>query len=137
MFRLRLHRRWAVWIAAFAILINAFAPAWAQAWFQSQSGSASWAEVCSTSGFKPAALKSGDLAKLQADADQAPAKNDMKAAHCPFCLPHAGTFALLPPATPVVVVLQQHETHPKLFYSAPRPLFAWTQAQPRAPPATC
>lgn len=120
------HRRWAVWVASFAILINAFAPAWAQAWFQSQAGAASWVEVCSTS-----------TKLFSAKADPTPAKSDMKAAHCPFCLPHAGSFALLPSAAPAVVSLQQHDTHPALFYSAPRPLFAWTQAQPRAPPAAC
>ncbi len=134
MLGLRRHRSWAVWVASFAILVNAFVPAWAQAWFQSRAGAASWVEVCSTSNFKVDALKSSSTF----DADQAPAKNSMKSAHCPFCLPHAGSFALLPSVTPVVVAsLSQHDAHPPLFYSAPRPLFAWTQAQPRAPPVAC
>ncbi len=136
MLGLRHHRRWAVWVASFAIAVNAFAPLLAQAWFQSQAGAASWLEVCSTSSFKADALKSSSTIS-SSDADQAPTKNSMKSAHCPFCLPHAGSFALLPSATPVVAALQQHDAHPELFYSAPRPLFAWTQSQPRAPPAAC
>lgn len=79
-----------------------------------------WSVVCTA----PAAA--GDLA---GDAAQ------MATEHCPMCLVqalgwHPGTdwslWSLLPAAAMLL---------PLLFLWAPRPLFAWASAQPRAPPA--
>ena len=55
--------------------------------------------------------------------------------HCPFCFTHAGSFGL----APVIFLANQMGMSvalcPALFYLSPHPLFAWTSAQPRAPPA--
>lgn len=55
--------------------------------------------------------------------------------HCPFCFTHAGSFGL----APVIFLASQMGMSvtlcPALFYLSPHPLFAWTSAQPRAPPA--
>ena len=54
--------------------------------------------------------------------------------HCPFCSPHANEMA--PPPAPSALPLApvRAEAVPALFLAAPRPLHAWTSAQPRAPP---
>lgn len=84
-----------------------------------QHATSPWSVVCTA----PAAA--GDLA---GDAAQ------MATEHCPMCLVqapgwHPGTdwslWSLLPAAAMLL---------PLLFLWAPRPLFAWASAQPRAPP---
>jgi hypothetical protein len=59
--------------------------------------------------------------------------------HCPFCMTHADTVALpLPlPLAPSFAVAGGHDLFPALFYHAPVPLFSWSAAKPRGPPATC
>jgi hypothetical protein len=54
--------------------------------------------------------------------------------HCPFCFTHAGSFGLPFVASIVIPTVTATTLAPLLFYRAPRPLFAWTAAQPRAPP---
>jgi hypothetical protein len=54
--------------------------------------------------------------------------------HCPFCFVHAGTFGLPLAAGIVIPTSGVAAIAPRLFYRAPQPLFAWTAAQPRAPP---
>jgi hypothetical protein len=56
------------------------------------------------------------------------------AKHCPFCLPHAGNFALPPAIIPCCAVAAGHDVFPPLYYQAPSLLFAWVSASPRGPP---
>jgi hypothetical protein len=54
---------------------------------------------------------------------------------CPYCSA-SSNLAMLPPADtmPVFAVIGS-QLAPKLFFVSPRPLFAWSPAHPRAPPA--
>jgi len=92
--------------------------------------SADLVEICTQQGPQRVSLKDGAPAT-----DPAPALAFEHLDHCPFCA-QLGTPLGMPPA-PVVVPLQTHLSHamPRLFYAAPRTLFAWSAAQPRAPPA--
>lgn len=104
--------RWQIWIACFAILLNALAPSISHALTAS---SAFGADICSNG-----KLKQGTPAPM---------------ADCAFCLPHAGSDLLGPPAAPAVLAPDGHAPRPYLFYHAPRPLLALAAAPPRGPPA--
>ncbi len=91
-------------------------------------GQSDWAEVCSPQGMKLVAL--ADAPGVGIPAAQAAAAHE----HCPCCslgahflgIPLAPRLALgLPPAAALV---------PPLSVQAPRTLFAWRSALPRAPP---
>jgi hypothetical protein len=55
--------------------------------------------------------------------------------HCPLCSLSAAAMAWRQPAPAVAEPLGLGQALPALFLHAPRPLFAWASAQPRAPPA--
>jgi uncharacterized SAM-binding protein YcdF (DUF218 family) len=126
MFRLRAFRRLFSWVALLAILGGALAPAVSHAVY-SQTGK-SFLEICTAQGTR--------LIAVDADADPVTGgQHNVVMEHCPFCVPHAGSLGLLPTAE---LVFKQpadgSRFYPPLFYTAPRPLFAWASAQPRAPP---
>ena len=84
-------------------------------------------EVCTPQGARLVALN-----------DQAPPTPDAAFSHldhCPLCSLHGAALGM-PPAAPrhIEPVALAHAV-PPLFLAAPRPLFAWSAAQPRAPPA--
>lgn len=54
---------------------------------------------------------------------------------CDHCIAHCQLLAPPPPARIVVAQVTGRDFHPPLFYSAPRPLHAWTAAAPRGPPS--
>ena len=119
-------RRCLSWIALAAILGLALTPALAQ--MMAKGGAPAWMQICSAQG-----------GKLVAMADLAPQDSSKPSTahleHCPFCVLHA---PLLP--TPQLQIsfaapAPPPARYPSLFFSAPRPLFAWSAAQPRAPPA--
>ena len=115
------------WIASFAILLAALAPSISHAVAAANNIPNGWTEICTVAGAK--------LVKLDDTSPSKTAPHKMSHfEHCPFCLNHAGMLGL-PPDTDVRVPLVAG-THvlPSLFYHAPRPLFAWVAAQPRAPP---
>ena len=114
-----------VWIACFAILLNALAPSISYALNARTDSAAPMAEVCrmGTSMAKPA--------PIHHSSDQGDAHG---AKHCPFCLPHAGSFALPPPDVPRCAIAAGHDLFPSLFYQSPQPLFSWAAANPRGPP---
>ena len=116
--RRRLH--WA-WVACFAILLNAWAPAVSQA-LAAQRGAAPWGLICSASN-----LASPDGAPQ-------PAQPAASGEHCPFCLSHAGSFALPPAAAPAVAVAVPAQVTTASAPRTPkaRDLPAWALA--RAPP---
>lgn len=77
-----------------------------------------WAEICSA-----------------ADEAKVPGTGATHLEHCPLCGLGAGA-APLPAAPAASIVLPQGAAHvPALFLHAPRPLHAWSAAQPRAPPS--
>lgn len=114
------------WIACFAILMGAFAPAISQV-LQSGSGT-TWAEVCTSLGAKLVQVD----APASDPATQLPGGHLLD--HCPYCSLHATALGL--PPTPVAVPLLTSLRFglPERFLTAPATPFAWTAAQPRAPP---
>ena len=122
-------RRFAAWIACFAILLAALAPSISQAVANAKQESGSgWAEICSVAGIR----------FVQVDDGAADGKSDGKAMqmeHCAFCSTHAGSVGL-PPTSPVLPLPVASGTaiFPALYYQSPSPLFIWSTAQSRAPP---
>jgi hypothetical protein len=120
-------RRFAAWLACFAVLLAALAPSISHA-VGALKGQAAWVEVCTATGTA--------LVKLPGEQVPDQPRPDLHAEHCVFCGNHAGAFAL--PAgdiSLVVAVAQGGDLLPTLYYQAPRPLFVWAAGQPRAPPA--
>lgn len=112
-----------VWIACLAVLFAALAPSVSHAL---AAASPSRFEICSAEGGKTA-ITGGVLLK------KAGAAHHME--HCPYCATHAGTFAVPPGAATGFAVVGGHDLFPLLYFSAPAPLFSWSSARPRGPPA--
>lgn len=53
---------------------------------------------------------------------------------CDHCIAHCQLLAPPPPVRIVLAQVTGRDFHPPRFYSAPRPLHAWTAAAPRGPP---
>jgi hypothetical protein len=128
----RRNRRFLAWLASVAIVFSALAPAISHAMSAGQDNG-SWQEICSATGNK--------WILVTADMDiKSPVKNtDSKPAsmqHCPYCITHAGSFALVADIQPAVINPDVSYSLPELFYHSPRPLFAWAASSPRAPPAS-
>ncbi|MDA8256157.1 MAG: DUF2946 family protein [Betaproteobacteria bacterium] len=114
------------WIAIFAILLAALAPAVARAWLSPQQAMP-WTEICSVAGPQGAM-----------DAAPLPGSGQHDGAlfkHCPFCLNHAGQFALPPPAHDLLppAAAGSEGIPSSVAISVPR--FIRVAAEPRAPPA--
>ena len=127
-------RHWAkyAWIACLAILFNAFVPVVSHALNASSASAAAGAkmEVCTAMGIEmlPMALPDQD--------GKQPADKLLKSlTHCGYCAAHAGAHGLPPQPPAVLAVVKGHDAFPPLYYTSPRPLFLWTPAQSRAPPA--
>ena len=126
------------WIACFAMLLASLAPSISQSLAAGDdSGSiraASWIEESPMHG--EAHNASEQQAAHQHDhGNPSHHQNGSHFEHCPFCLTHAGSFALLQ-----TVALTLHEVggfsdFPSIYFQAPRLLFVWVTAQARAPPA--
>lgn len=146
----------AAWMACFAVLLASLAPAVSHGINAFRLAEASMQEHCDEYGdaayqFLETASQSdvGRHAQASAHADHVSwnaAPEDISHAgheaggswhfeHCPFCFTHAGSFGL----APVIFLANQMgmsvALRPALFYRSPQPLFTWTSAQPRAPPA--
>ncbi|WP_025916890.1 DUF2946 domain-containing protein [Herminiimonas sp. CN] len=121
-----------VWIACFAILLNALAPSISHAISARDGQASAWVEVCTAGGSKRVAVAP------VTPADTAPSDHSIahQSEHCPFCMSHAGSFSLPPPSMAPLAASGGHALFPALFYRSPRPLFSWATANPRAPPAT-
>lgn len=124
-------RRFAAWIACFAMLFAALAPSVSHA--LSISRGETWFKICSVGGtkFVKVSVDQGAIAD--------PAKQESihldHLEHCPFCVTYAGSFALPPNAGFAILLIETQDTHPFLFFQSPHPLAIWTVAQSRAPPA--
>lgn len=55
-------------------------------------------------------------------------------ADCPFCLLRGDLLAPPPAALLTLPAAAALASAPRLFLQSPRPLFAWSSAQPRGPP---
>lgn len=141
-----------VWIALFAILMNALAPSISHAVAAARGDAAGW-EICRADGSRlsaasvaaaapTAALASfvsvaGDGKDFQLlDNSGAPVKKAaMNMDDCGYCAPHAGSFGLVTAALSGLGLFDNHAAHPLLFYRSPAPLAIWSAARPRGPPA--
>jgi hypothetical protein len=128
----RRRRHWSAyaWIACLAILFNACAPFMHHALAASTSNTNEM-EVCTALGLEMMPMSKG--------ADQpgksAPDKLQKGMTHCACCTLHASTFALPPAMTLAFALSEGRDVYPPLYYHAARPLFPWSLAQSRAPPA--
>jgi hypothetical protein len=120
--------RLTVWIASFAILLAALAPSISHAVAAAQGVPNGWMEICTVEGAKLVQIADGQPAK------PAPGNKAAHLEHCPFCLNHAVSPGLLSVFDFTIPVVESSAVLPLLFYQASHPLFAWTAAQPRAPP---
>lgn len=118
----------AAWAAFFAILMAVMAPTFSHALPHQAGSGVIEVDICTASGI--------------AMTHQMPVTDDGSAPghaasfeHCPFC--QASAHMLFLPSPPLVLHVSASATLlPELFYQSSAPLFAWTVAQPRAPPAT-
>ncbi len=124
-------RRFAAWIACFAILLAALAPSISQAVANAKQESGSgWAEICSVAGIRFVQL-------VQVDDGAADGKSGgkvMQMEHCAFCSTHAGSVGLPPSPVLPLPIASGTAIFPALYYQSPSPLFIWSTAQSRAPP---
>lgn len=125
----RVTRHWSVcaWIACLAILFNALAPIVSQAMVAPASIPME-AEVCTALG-----MVKMSLTPVQAG-EQSSSKPGKGMMRCDCCIYHAASLGLPPASIAVPVPSAGRGTYPPLYYHAPRPLFSWFPAQPRAPP---
>nr|WP_315396011.1 DUF2946 domain-containing protein [uncultured Duganella sp.] len=114
--------RIAAWLACLAMLFAVLAPSISRA-----TAVGGWTEICTSAGMK--------LVKLADDGTRAPSGSLMQGEHCPFCAHHADLAGPVPQAPAMAHPIGLGEIVPRLFLQAPRPLFTWTPAQSRAPPA--
>ena len=120
-----------IWIACFAILMNVLAPSISHAVAAARAGSPG-ADICFTDANARTAPAIEAIAFVadQLDHSEAGMMRD-----CGYCLPHAGSYSLMPNQVTGLAILGGHELRPFLFYRAPQPLLALTAAPPRGPPA--
>ena len=117
----------AAWAALLAILMAVLAPTLSHAYAEPGGTRTITVEVCSATGIAMTHQMAGDGA-----GHVPPASHGF--GHCPLCQTGASPV-VLPSASFQLPVLAGADRHPPLFYSASTPLFAWTAAQPRGPPA--
>jgi type II secretory pathway pseudopilin PulG len=115
------------WIALLGILFAALAPTLSHAVVPAVAAAAE-VQICTANGMIAIAVDGGGPVK------GLPAPDHMLK-HCPYCIAHGGAPGLPPVQAFVLPVLRQTTSHPSLFYRSAAPLFAWTIANPRAPPA--
>jgi hypothetical protein len=124
------HRTAYAWIACLAILFNAFVPLVSHALSLSSPASAPMRmEVCTAMGIEMLPMAAPDQPDKSASGKQA---GDMT--HCGYCAIHGAALGLPPPIAIAFAVPRGRDVFPPLYYLAPRPLFPWSLAQPRAPP---
>lgn len=119
------HRRRFAWFALVAIWALALVPTVSRA-LAFAAGDGLWAEVCTTQGPRFVSLDERGSPSPQAT---------HALEHCKFCTAGFDGAAPLPAVAPAWQLPQTRAAVPRLFLQAPRPLFAWRRAQPRAPPA--
>lgn len=114
------------WLAILAMLMLSLAPSISSALDNERDASGFWGEICTSVGSK--------FVRNDQNADPAkPVGKHLNLEHCAYCAMHAD-HALPPAPASAVALTLPVSSAPKLFYLAPTPLFAWSAAQPRAPP---
>ena len=114
-------------IALFALLLGALAPALSHALSQPGNGKR-MVQVCTVAGMKMVALDDSSAKGKAGDSDLFPAER------CAFCATHGGAPAVPPSPILPFGLRGGADPLPSLYFHAPRPLFVWAAAHPRAPP---
>ena len=109
-----------LWIAIFAMLLNALAPSISHALVRFDARAA----ICTSPG--------GPALKQPASGQST--LPDAMMQDCAYCVVHGGSNMLPPPAPTVLALTAGHALHPLLLYHAPTPLLALSAAAPRGPP---
>ncbi len=122
--RMFMHRtiyRFALWLAALAMLLSVLAPTISRI-----SNKSDWVEVCSVAGTK--------LVQVVANTDGDQPTGSRAAMNCPYCALHIDLA--LPPLPQVALIdhIIRLAFVPRLFLQAPQAQFVWAPAQSRAPP---
>ncbi len=120
----RLHRKLSAWLALFAMLAAALLPTVSHALVA--AGGGEWTEVCTMQGVRW-------VADRATPGDETAPASALALEHCAYCT-HSGHQPGLPTPHDAVLVVQGASEAPAPFLHAPRTLFAWCSAQPRAPP---
>jgi len=110
-----------LWIAILALLFSAIAPSISHA--MSAAKNVPGLELCTVDGVKAPQGKSLSDAIVHAFE------------HCPYCAAQATPPSLPAPSAWHFPRPTAQQIFPALYYHAPAPLFAWSTAHPRAPPA--
>ena len=130
-------QRFLAWIALVAMMVSALAPAISRAMGPDESGRY-LIDVCSAAGTHQISLTAEEAAfygELAIPARDGEGGDATMLDHCPYCSA-SFNLAMLPPAgAQTVFAVIGSQIAPKLFFVSPRPLFAWSPAHPRAPPA--
>ncbi len=127
-----------VWIAIFAMAMSALAPTVSRAMGPDEHGRY-LVQLCSATGVEWVALSAdeaafyGETGAVSTDSD--PAGPSLADDDCPYCSAQFGNALSPPPSLPHVFAVAGGAVLPALFLVSPRPLFAWSPAHPRAPPA--
>jgi hypothetical protein len=125
----RRHRKLASWMTLVILVLATLAPGVARALaFAQGAQSPADHQVCSASTDPRSAL--GGLSSRPA-VDQPAGQAH---ADCPFCLLRGDLSAPPPSTTLTLPAAAAVASVPRLFLQSPRPLFAWSSAQPRGPP---
>lgn len=111
------------------VLSAAFQPGWMRQAVKPGALEAGVVEICTGTGMKWIDLATGEVRDAPADSMPGTSLD-----HCPCCTTQA---AWMPASAqmPSLLQIQVANALPFLYWHAPRPLFAWTHASPRAPPA--
>lgn len=149
----RLQRRIAAWMACVAVLMASLAPSISHAlaaagvssfttpsvWIPAGTPSPHHMEQMPHDALHGDGTHSHQMQTPESEqASHSPGRHSTEAhfEHCPFCFTHAGSFGLPPTSACLApAAVSDSDLFASLFYQSPDPLFIWTTAQSRAPPA--
>ncbi len=121
--------RCTLWLLIAAVVLSAVLQAgWMRKAISAKAGNANVVEVCTGAGVVWVDLTTGAVQNAPEGSGHGQSLD-----HCPCCTGHAAALPTAPAATHVLASNLSHVL-PFLYWHAPRPLFAWTHANPRAPP---
>jgi hypothetical protein len=126
--KFRSHRNALSWVAVFALVVAALLPSLARA--LADDGKVFWTEVCSAQGMRFVAVSDSGVVT---EVGQPPASNGSMD-HCPYCKLLDPVALVEPPAISRAQRAPNRDRMPALFWHGARGLYAWSSAQPRAPP---
>lgn len=123
-------------IALLAVLFNALAPAVSQAMSPAAAAGRAWTEACTAQGARWLLLDEGGrvLAVSAQRPDDTPPS--LHGAACGYCLVHAASFGLPPPAVVPrgLLALPPEAVPAEAVLAAPRARPVWAAPAARAPP---